>query len=557
MSFFSRFRSGLALPSATVALTPARAFTSRLRRRYRDRYLGRYRFARLIFIIDTSLVALVLAIFGVGVWLAIWQPKPDVGIHLVLQAPPITTATTLAFEAHVEVQDGKVHPGVRLRWILPVGTEVVSASPPVDSLQEVIIGDLQPGEKRVVRLAARLFVPPGSARIGFEVRTSAGELLSGYEVRPVVGSALHIEPVLTPVRSIPGWDVFMVKNDGNTSLDCARVQTTGHLLERMDAQAVYHYPSPQGSQMTFDTIKPGERRFFRLSHAVPGEIQLFCGRVELQHLAIPQPQPTSFIAPLEAYTSSTLPGLLVSTPGQVTTLYVRATEPIRVLVYHPFLQNTKDGFRWFDVASGSTQIVLPLDTTKAVQVLSGGRIPRWFVWLTRAAADGTDVLGAYDGIITTPFVVDASARYYAVSGGQIGAGPLPPQVGQMTRYWVQWKLAPTQADLSNVEMRAVLPEGVTFNDMKALPNGGELIQEGGELVWRLPFLPTTSADTSVTFALELTPVANMRGKTPNILGETYVQALENRSGITVQAQTGALDTSLLNDEQGIGKGVVR
>lgn len=544
-SFLSRLRTGLALPGITVAFTPARAATSHLRRRYHERYKGRYRFPALLFAIDLSIIVLVLGIVATSIWFSLWKPLPESGLRLVFSAPPITTATTIAFEADVSVQDQKSHPDVRLRWILPPGTEIITASPPVDTRREALLGDVHPGEKRVARLAVRMMAPRGSVRIGFQLR-SGNELLSGEEVRPIIGSALHLEPVLKSTAAAPDFDVYVLKNLGNSSIDCAQVQTDASFPTRADAQAVYNNVS--GGRAVFDTIGPHESRFLSIQRS-PGAIRVLCGAVELEQAEITNlPKPTN----IDAITLDVGP----STPGQETVIPITSAEPLRVLVHHPLLQNATDGFRWFDVGVGDTRLTLPLDKGKHVTLLPD-RIPTWRAWLVRSTPAGQELVAFDEAPITTTFVLSSEARYYAASGGQIGAGPLPPEVGKTTRYWVQWKLEPTQSDLSNVEVKTTLPKGVTWTGQTALPNGGTLDEQDGVLTWRLPFLPATLESTTVAFEVALTPTTEMRNAIPTLLSETRVQAGENRSGAVLGASTKALDTSLPIDERARGKGSVR
>lgn len=545
MSFFSRLRSGLALPSVTVALTPARALTSHARRRYHERYLGRYRFPAFLFAMDLSVLALVLAIVGVGMWFAFWRPQPEAGLRLVFAAPPIRTATTIAFEARLSAQDGRTHSNTRLRWVLPPGTEVVKATPPVDTRSEALLGDVHPGEDVVARIAVRLLAPPGSVHLGFQVRSN-DELLSGNEVRPIIGSALRLEELAPFVRGTSDEHVFVLRNDGNVALDCAHLHAVGVGLGFSKDVAMGSSGGMGDTQLYFDTIPSRGERVFSLHVAASQDVSLFCGETELQRLRVSASQPVSL--------SDVSVEVAPSVPGQETHAMIVSPVPLQVLVYHPSLREAQEGFRWFDVAAGTTTLTLPLEA--GVSRFSDKRY--WFLRPMRRVTDGLEALGPlYDAPITTPFSLGAEARYYAASGGQIGAGPLPPRVGQETRYWVQWKMAPITSDLSHVEMRATLPANVHWTQKSALLSGGELKQEGTDLVWRLPFLPATQEETTVAFEVGLEPAANARGMMPHLLEATHAQALENRSNATLRADSAFIDTSLSNDERAQGKGIVR
>ncbi len=410
MSTYPRPRTGLVLPGVTVALTPARAATSRLRRRYHERYRGRYKFPALLFGIDLLVVACVVAVFGVGVWLSLWKPQEDSGLQLVFSAPPITTATTIAFEAVVSARDGRMHPDVRLRWVLPPGTEIASFAPQIDAQNEVLLGDLYPGEERHARLAVRLFLPPGSVRIGFQVR-SGDELLSGEEVRPIVGSALRLEQKLLPIRSAGSETLFILHNDGNIPLDCGRVRARGFIsTPNWDLLMGAGGNMSPDVYLAFDEIAPQDRRLFFLTLSESQEIRVFCGETEVSRLSTVPPTPLS---------SSPVQDIVAfpSVPAQDTVALVTTTEPLQLLVYHPLLREADNGFRIFSVASGTSRIVLPLDPSLPLPH-HGTMQSHWFVWPIRRAPDGLELLGrVYDAPITTPFSLQAEARYYAASGG--------------------------------------------------------------------------------------------------------------------------------------------
>lgn len=547
-SFFSRLRTGLALPSLTVAFTPARAVTSHLRRRYHERYKSRYRFPGLLFAIDVSIILVVIGIVSTAIWFSLWQPLPDSGLRLVFSAPPITTATTIALEADVSVQDQSTHSDVRLRWVLPSGTEVVSASPPIDTRREAILGDIKPGEKRVARLAARIMAPPGSVRIGFQLR-SGDELVSGEEVRPIIGSALHLEPILKNVRAaLPGYDIYTLTNQGNSSIDCAQLQVDSSFSERLDALTIEQ--SGRGGRAIFGPIGPHEQRLIEIERA-PGTIRVLCRGIELERVQVASVALPTNTEGIKLDMTPSTPG-----PGQETVVLVNAAEPLRVLVRHPLLEDAENGLRWFDISSGTTRLVLPLDNGKQLPASSDNG-PTWMAWLVRQTPAGPELLSFARDAITTPFALVAEARYYAASGGQIGAGPLPPQVGKTTRYWVQWKLAPTKSDISSFVVKASLPPGVRWTGQTALPNGGTFEEKNGELIWSIPFLPARLEPTSAAFEIALTPTADMKGRTAVILNTAAAQAIENRSSSALTSKANLLDTSLPSDEQARGKGSVR
>lgn len=537
MSFFSRLRTGLALPAVTVAFTPARVLSSHFRRRYYEKYRERYRFPAVLFVIDVGILAVIPVIFVAGVWLARFQPQPEPGLKLELFAPPIVSATNVAMEAKVTAVDQRLHRDVRLRWVLPAGAQVVSASPAVDIRQEVRLGDVGPRGEARARLVVRFIVPPGAVRLGFYVQ-SEDEALSGLEVRPVVGSAVHLEEqpqrqgFRGVVRAVENERVLVLRNSGSVDLNCVRVSLGSETVVNLMGQS----------------FKPHEQRVLvaRTDLGVP--ISVWCGGVELERQTIAS-EPSSGVT--EGMYLDTPPSI----PGQTTVMTVTSTEAMQLLVYHPLLREADQGFRIFDVPSGVTSIPLPLEDTFGVLSEADSS---WLAWPLRRVSDGYEAMGRVQRAhITTPFVWHAAARYYAASGGQIGVGPWPLRVGERTRLWVEWSLESVTNDLSQIEMRTRLPEGVAWTGAQALPDGGTLAQEGRELWWRLPFLAASSQAARAAFEVALIPTKAMRGSFPKLLENGQAQALENRSGVRLQATSEAVDTSLPQDEKARGRGMVR
>ncbi len=506
--------TGLALHGTTVALTSARALTSHLRRRYHLRYHGRYRFARLVFGFDLLVTGILIGLFLLSLALFLVKPSVPSTLNLSFFAPPLRSATPLAFEARVIARDGQAHAPVQLAWNLPPGTEILSATPPLDDTGTVELQALHTGETRIARLALRLFVPPGSVRIGFRLQ-SASEQTAGSEIRPVVGSGLRFEPMLRPTQSVEPVIPFVLANETSLPIESVRLTAEGAMLE--------------GSPMlAFDRLEPFTTQIIlaRGNFEIPMVLRAAAHGVSLT-------SETITLHPATTFASTTLM-LGPSTIGSETVVDVTAPTATTLLVFHPDLVSSTQGLRTFDLPSGSQHLILPLDPTRAVTA------DRWLAIPFRREGDGIIAGPLATQIITTPFVFSTTARYYAATGGQIGVGPLPPRVGETTRFWAQWKLEPTTQDLSTFEARATLSSGAHLTGKTALPNGGTLLEERGSLVWRAPFLPATSEPMTAAFEIALTPTKEMRGKVIPLIGPTQATALENRSHILLHSIGDAL-----------------
>ncbi|MDO8617924.1 MAG: hypothetical protein Q7N87_03515 [Candidatus Uhrbacteria bacterium] len=523
----------LAMHGATVAMTPARVLTSHLRRRYNERYRGRFLHAPWIFLFDVVLVGVIALLVGVNLYFRL-IPAPRAGVRLILSAQPILSAAPTALEAKVISRDEKTLQNLKLSWELPLGTEILSASPPLSADREVFLGTLSPGETQTARVVVRLFVPQGSVRLGFRVQ-NGGERFFGSETRPVAGSGLRLEPLLRPFMLKEGAVLpFLLKNDTPQVLETVQILLEGGATVN------------GRSEMTIGRLAPFESRVFlvdphrapvirlqALSHAVP----LVQQTLPLQYSSVPFPVEIG--------------SLNASTPGGETSFNVQAATSARILVFHPSLSEAKNGTRLFEASPGRQKIILPL-TEESVQTAAS-----WFVMPFMENRQGLILGPVHEAPITTPFHLTSGMRYYAASGDQIGIGPLPPRVGETTKYWVSWKLGATTADLSNFIMHATLSPGVTLTGREALPQGGRLTYQNGEVIWQLPFVPAMNEGFTANFEMAFTPTRGMRNTVPTLVGAATATATENRTQTFLQTVTNALDTNLMGDERARGKGKVR
>ncbi len=525
----SRLRTGLAIHGARVALTPARAFTSHLRRRYKEQYQGRYMRAAWIFGIDLFLLGACLGLLVINVWLFVVVPHKTSGIDVVLFTPPIKTASPLAFEVQLAVQDGKKHDNVLLSWDLPAHTEIVSSSPNISIDRKMFIGTLEPHVTTTVRIAVRLFVSGSSTRIGVRLQDGA-EQFSGTDVRPLIGSGLELTPLMQATQAVSGARIpFLLTNTTPVPIDSIQVIGGDAYMEHGEKRKTFSLGPHASARLLVDAHPDSTVRI------MVGEAAL------LSRSIVVRPTSTQNIPRIN------LPVTMPGHPAVITTI---TTEPFRLLVVHPALK-TKEGYQIFDVARGESQITLPLDPEYTQAIDS------WFVIPFQEKEEDQVLFSPVLSRGTTSFRLIPLARYYTATGDQLGIGPLPPRVGQTTKYWIHWQLQPIQCDLSRVRILMPLGENVQLTGRIALPDGGTLQQEGDDVVWTFPFLPKAEHSLYASFEVALTPTPQMRGKSVELLKQGRMEAIENRYDATIENVIASVDTRLEGDEKAKGKGVVK
>lgn len=164
--------------------------------------------------------------------------------------------------------------------------------------------------------------------------------------------------------------------------------------------------------------------------------------------------------------------------------------------------------------------------------------------------------------IETPFTLIATAHYWTPEGDQIGRGPMPPIVGETTKYWIFLQLEPTTNDLENLTMETMLPPEVVWTGRTNVTMGTALRfhEQGKTVTWNIPHLPATFANNaSVTarFEIAFTPQASQIGTAPTLLQNTTVLATDTFTETMLTNTTPRITTDLYADLRARGKSNVQ
>lgn len=524
----TRIGTGLAEHASTAAFTTSRAVTSHVRNRYRTRYRGRYRYASALFAFDLALLGLATFLVGMNVYLFTVIPAPLEGYRLDLVTPSIRSAAPIALEARVTATGDDAKRDVRLVWELPPGTEILQAEPPI-APDGAYLGTIQAGETRSSRIVARLFVPQGDATFRFRLSDADGEI-AGVADRRVVGSGLRFEPLIPLAAAWRDAPIpYRVRNDTTLPLEGVTVRAAA--------------PSSINglTEVRIARIEPFEERVFVVRPSVSSAIELAVETRGADVVRRPEAYAILQADPVGARLE------LAPSGGNELSFRVFADRAASLAIWHPGLPD-EGRLRIMEIEPGEREIRLPVETN--------ARETSWYVIPFVTRPDGNAIGAGAIGALTTPFAVHASARYFAVSGDQIGVGPLPPRVGEPTKVWIGLKLAPTTSELSDLRVRVRLAPGVRVTGRDALPDGGSFSQTEAELVWNAGVVSADPDGRSAFFEVELTPTAADRGRVPVLIEAVRADALDLRLGERRETSFGAVDMNLSEDEFGKNLGRV-
>lgn len=158
--------------------------------------------------------------------------------------------------------------------------------------------------------------------------------------------------------------------------------------------------------------------------------------------------------------------------------------------------------------------------------------------------------------INTPVDFSSDCRYYDESGAQLGSGPLPPIVGELTGYRVFWKFNSKLNGLKDITIKTTLPVNVDFENV-GVQNGQNITFD--EASRQLTFQVASTdknKDNQTAFNLMVTPTKGDKGKFAPLTSIVYFSGTDVFSGFPVIIKKNPLTTECFSDKKASPKGKV-
>ncbi len=143
----------------------------------------------------------------------------------------------------------------------------------------------------------------------------------------------------------------------------------------------------------------------------------------------------------------------------------------------------------------------------------------------------------------------------------LNQGPFPPKVNQPTEYTIHWIIRNYSTSVNDVEVRSVLPEGVSFvrNIKTNAENSPYYNKRTKEVVWLInkiePARGVLSPPLEAIFQVKAIPPITMVGYYQPLIQETTLSAFDSFTGSQLSSQSPAISTQLPDDRtipQGLG-----
>jgi len=130
-------------------------------------------------------------------------------------------------------------------------------------------------------------------------------------------------------------------------------------------------------------------------------------------------------------------------------------------------------------AGASGELKFKIGTSKIVEpakVLKfGGILKSWVDWsykIKSVFGESANFTGEFlENKINSDLTAQVLARYFSPEGDQLGRGPLPPEVGEVTKYWIFLSVDNNLNDVSDVSVMAYLPPNVEWTKAMSVSLG--------------------------------------------------------------------------------------
>jgi len=153
--------------------------------------------------------------------------------------------------------------------------------------------------------------------------------------------------------------------------------------------------------------------------------------------------------------------------------------------------------------------------------------------------------------ITTEVSLHATARYFTPQGDQLGRGPLPPQVGESTKYWIFVQIKNTSNAVRKTQLTLQLPAFVNLTNKQSVSIGPkpQFDTTSRILSWNNEYLPANSV-SGLYFEVEVTPTPDQIGKSLTLVNNINFSARDEFTDKNYSLSQNSITNCLANDDDG-------
>lgn len=156
--------------------------------------------------------------------------------------------------------------------------------------------------------------------------------------------------------------------------------------------------------------------------------------------------------------------------------------------------------------------------------------------------------------ITRELQLGAAVHYNLAEGDQLGVGPLPPQVGESTKYWIFFSPSTNYFTVKDVAVTAELPANVEFTGHTSVTSENDVAYDEAtrRISWQISELKNTEdlLPPGAAFQLAIIPTADQVGKPAKLLINIRITGQDSITKQSISAKISDLTTKINEDPSG-------
>ncbi len=140
-------------------------------------------------------------------------------------------------------------------------------------------------------------------------------------------------------------------------------------------------------------------------------------------------------------------------------------------------------------------------------------------------------------------------RYFNDDNQPVGAGPLPPKVGEKTGFKVYWVVKNNLHELTDARVVYNLPSNVEWDDKNTTTVGNVYYDASArQVIWDIGKLPVSVYRADAEFGISITPVENDRNKILVLTSGATITATDTETKNLITKKTSPKTTKLEDDD---------
>ncbi|KKQ40875.1 MAG: hypothetical protein US58_C0011G0002 [Candidatus Magasanikbacteria bacterium GW2011_GWA2_37_8] len=567
---------------------------------YHRRYHGIYQHAKKLFVIDLGLLALALTMLMAGVVLLFWKPgisdQIDLGISWgdtrIKSGEMVNFTVSYTNNSKFKLQDAvlAVH--------LPDGFVLDKNNNPEFSNQSTFdLDTLFPGAKGQKQISGWLWANVGTeekikALLTYTIEDTKNKdqraatsiinlpdsvlqtKLSNFQTNVFGNEELkgNIEITNSGTENIPEYLIYASLNKAELkSKEISRGKNLASLATTLLEKQVIPLPLKIGDNLVYLSVYTNINNILKLQKTQTLTVKVLNPEIisNAKILTASKYIEPGQVVPVEinwkntgTFTAKDLRIHLITTPGTVDLTKTAKENNLRI-EGSDLIADTKTRTALGNSAPGSGDNFTVNVYLKPNFNLTSLDNPNWEIKpameFQLAAIDFAQKIVAPGSSATLPMSTELSwlveTRYFTIDGDQLGRGPLPPAVGQTTKYWVVVQIDNTINAVDNISFSATFMPGVTWTEKQSVTIGQNITynETNSTVSWNYRELPAT-AQAGLFFEVAVTPNPEQIGQNLNLVKDFHLTATDSKTGKKFDLKKSIVTNVLPENDRGSGLG---